>query len=294
MEKTSANQSGTDFYILAGQSNMDGEGFVADLPVHLGKTFKNAWIYNPNRRDDQQPKERQGRWERLRPGHGAGFRIENDTPVYSDLFGPELSLAEAMSERSANSPILFYKYAKGGASIHPDAGLEWGCWDPDYSRGNGINQWTHFCYHLHRSLKLAEESFGAVRPAGIFWLQGESDASHTRTIAEAYTRNLSRVLNKMREEIGDMTLPVITGQISDSTMGRGKQKTTYPFGDIVKLAQKEFAEQDRHAALVTAPEGHGFIDAWHYDSQTYIDLGYRFAKAIYELRNHQLNRDCPV
>lgn len=284
MKKSKVPQSGLNLYILAGQSNMDGEGYVDELPSHLNRVFDNAWIYNPNRNEDQQPVENRGFWEKLRPGHGSGFRTDGRRNYYSDKFGPELTFASRLLEKRPEQKILIYKYAKGGSSIHSDVATGWGCWDPDYHRGNGINQWTHFQHHFHRAIETAERKFGLAVPAGIAWHQGESDASHTRTIAEAYGEKLSGLLNKIREELSNRSLPIAVGQISDSMMGRGKRKQTYPFGDIVKSAQQRFVEQDNHVALVTAPENHGFIDAWHYDSQTYIELGYRFADGLMDLR----------
>jgi hypothetical protein len=121
-------------------------------------------------------------------------------------------------------------------------------------------------------------------PAGIVWHQGESDASHTRTIAKSYRVKLTVLMNKMREELHNATSPIVIGQISDSMMGRGKRKNTFPFGDVVKTAQRKFTENDDRSAIVAAPEGHKFIDAWHYDSQTYIELGERFANAMKELQ----------
>lgn len=286
MKKYEVTQPGLNLYILAGQSNMDGEGSVDDLPPHLNRVFDSAWIYNPNRRDDQNPVDDRGFWERLRPGHGPGFRTDGSRNYYSERFGPELSFASILLEKKPEQKILIYKYAKGGSSIHPDVTTGWGCWDPNYHHGNGINQWTHFQYHLHRALETAEKKFGrTVVPAGIAWHQGESDASQTRTIAEAYGENLSKVLNGIRKEVGYSVLRIAVGQISDSMMGRGKRKQTYPFGDIVKSAQRQFVEQDKHATLVKAPENHGFIDAWHYDSQTYIELGYQFADALMDLQH---------
>lgn len=280
-----ASISVIDLYILAGQSNMDGQGLVSDLPGFLSEIHDHAWIYDPNRRDDQQPIDDRGFWEKLKPGHGDGYQTDGKRSFLSDTFGPELSFVERLRDFNPEKKVLIFKYAKGGSSIHPDAATDWGCWHPDYNRGTGINQWTHFRHHLNRAIDMAEKRFGSVKPAGIVWLQGESDASHTRTIAEEYTGNLSRVLNRMREEARDLTLPVVVGEISDSMLVCGKRQQTYPFGDIVKTAQRQFAEQDKHAALVTAPENHGFIDAWHYDSQTYIDLGVRFADAMMDLRN---------
>jgi len=264
---------------------MDGEGIVGELPKRLDKIFENAWIYSPNRRDDQQPVDNRGFWEALRPGHGFGYSTDGSRGFHSGKFGPELSFASKLLENRPEHKVLIYKYAKGGSSIHPDAATDWGCWDPEYNRGNCINQWIHFQYHLHRAIETAEREFGRIVPAGIVWHQGESDASHTRTIANSYHKNLSVLMNRMRDELHDASLPIVIGQISDSMMGRGKRKHTFPFGDVVKTAQREFAENDDHAAIVAAPEGHGFSDAWHYDSETYIELGKRFANAMMDLEN---------
>jgi hypothetical protein len=284
METNEGVQSTVDFYILAGQSNMDGEGDVDKLPEGLNRTFGNAWIYSPNRRDDQQSVDDRGLWEALRPGHGDGYSTDGNRSFHSGKFGPELSFASKLLENRPEHKVLIYKYAKGGSSIHPDAATDWGCWDPEYNRGNCINQWTHFQYHLHRAIETAERKFGRIMPAGIVWHQGESDASHTRTIAKSYRVKLTVLMNKMREELHNATSPIVIGQISDSMMGRGKRKNTYPFGDVVKTAQRKFTENDDRSAIVAAPEGHKFIDAWHYDSQTYIELGERFANAMKELQ----------
>ncbi|CAN5223046.1 hypothetical protein BH23BAC3_BH23BAC3_33750 [soil metagenome] len=164
----------TDLYILAGQSNMDGEGFVNDLPAHLSDVQEGAWVYSPNRRDDQQPVDDRGFWEPLSPGHGAGYRTDGEKSFLSNRFGPELSFAKRLREQNPGRNILIYKYAKGSSSIHPDINTGWGCWDTDNTKGNGINQWSHFRHHLYRSIKKAEEAFGSLHPAGIVWHQGES------------------------------------------------------------------------------------------------------------------------
>jgi len=121
-------------------------------------------------------------------------------------------------------------------------------------------------------------------PASIVWLQGESDASHTRKIAKSYRENLTVLMNRIRDEIHICSLPIVIGQISNSMIGHGKRKNTFPFGDDVKTAKRKFMENDDRFSIVAAPGGHGFIDAWHYDSQTYIELGKRFSDVIKELK----------
>ncbi len=278
------NRANAHLYILAGQSNMDGMGSVGDLPAKLSTSQKDTWIYNPNRREDQQPVDDRGFWELFRPGHGSGYRTDGKKSYYSNSFGPELSFAVKMRKVKPERTILIFKYAKGGSSIHADAATEWGCWDPDYNRGNGINQWTHFRYHLHRSIDCAEKKFGKLHPAGILWHQGESDASHSKNIAEAYEENLRKVISAIYSEMDEPVLPVVIGEISESWKSEeSNDGKALRHVEIVQEAQRMFVEEEPLARLVSPPEGHGFIDAWHYDSQTYIDLGIRFADAIMEL-----------
>lgn len=269
-----------DLYILAGQSNMNGHGRIEDLPAGLQDIQRDVWIYNPNRRDDQQPIEDIGRWEELRPGHGAGFQADEKQNVHSNLFGPELSFAKYLKQNDPKKKIALFKYAKGGASIDPEAGSEWGCWDPEYNLGNGINQWTHFKHHLHRAEKIKPDSIDRFKPAGILWHQGESDASHSVEIAERYLQNLKNVIGKIRKELNAPELPCIIGQISDSDNSEHNENPVLPHCDKIQRAQRKFVKEDSHARLVKPPEDHGWTDPWHYDSETYIELGRRFAKAI--------------
>ncbi|MDR8391704.1 sialate O-acetylesterase [Aliifodinibius sp. S!AR15-10] len=293
-ERSSRSRTNEDpvtyhLYILAGQSNMDGMGFVSDLPSELNAPQEGTIIYNPTRRDDQQPVQDLGKWETLQPGHGYGHRFtqgDKVEQVLSDRFGPELSFARRLKELQPDQNIALFKYAKGGSSIHPDTPDDWGCWDPDFDINNGINQWTHFEYHYLRATN-KKDSFGQgtemeLKPSGIVWMQGESDAAYSEEIARAYSVNLAKVIRRIRSLTGIQNLPVVIGQISGT--GMEGSKPALPWAEIVQEAQQTFVEQDTNAALVQPPEGHGWLDAWHYDSETYLQLGKRFAEAMDRLR----------
>ena len=277
-----------DVYILAGQSNMDGLGFVSDLPDTLKTTLEMVPIYSPNRTEDEAETNEMGHWESLRPGHGFGYGIDSSGSMYSDRFGIELTFARRMLELDPNQPIALFKYAKSGASIHPDANV-YGSWLPDYKKGNGINQWDHFLFHFKRAMAVKDIDGDGVddvlRPAGILWLQGESDASHTSAIAESYLENLTRLMDAMRMEAGNPDLPIVISRISESNMGENGILLTY--GSIVQSAQATFADNDQNASFIDPPAGHGWVDPWHYDSQTYIDLGKHFADAMFSLKNQR-------
>jgi hypothetical protein len=290
-----ANIRTVHVYLLAGQSNMDGLGLISELPDAYKAPFEGVLIYNPNRRNDQDSIEDEGFWDALQPGHGSGYGFDSTGHKFSDKFGIELSFARTMREFQPEQAIALFKYAKGGASIHPDAANIYGSWNPDFDRGNGINQWDHFEHHFKRAMSVTDIDGDGVEeklvPAGILWLQGESDAVYTEEIAMQYGANLANLMSKMRELAGDPQLPIVIARISESMQGPNGVLLTY--GDIVRQAQASFAESDPYAAYIDAPDGHGWLDPWHYDSKTYLDLGVSFAKSILTLKtptNHDDNQ----
>lgn len=272
---------------MAGQSNMDGMGYNSKLPDELNTRQEETYIYNPNRKDDGQSPEDLGQWTVLEPGHGYGHRFIGDRgqerSIISNRFGPELTFAKRLKELRPSVNIALFKYARGGSSIHPGTTDDWGCWDPGYEK---INQWTHFKHHYRRSTAIDDiDGDGGkemLKPSGIIWMQGESDAAYSREIAEAYAANLKRVIHRIRQLTGNVTLPVVIGRIS----GAGRENSgvpALPWADIVQQAQADFVNQDENAALVSLPDDHGWLDPWHYDSTTYLELGIRFAEAVERL-----------
>ena len=124
-----------------------------------------------------------------------------------------------------------------------------------------------------------------LEPAGILWMQGESDASWTDSTAMHYQSNLKRLMDLIRAAFWTDDLPVVIGRISDS--GRATTGIVWPFGDIVRKAQYDFTADDPCAALVISTDEYDYSDPWHYDTAGYIDLGTRFAQSMMTLLNKQ-------
>jgi iduronate 2-sulfatase len=120
-------------------------------------------------------------------------------------------------------------------------------------------------------------------PAGIVWMQGESDAL-SEAVAKRYEANLKELMKRIREELAkagkaDDEIPVVIGQIADSKQD-AKDGKMMDFLEVVQAAQAGFVKNDGHAALVSGTSGYKFSDPWHYDSRAYIDLGTQFADAL--------------
>ena len=274
---------GKDFhvYYLGGQSNMDGYGHVKELPKELSGGVPQVWIFHGNTSADGTPADGNGKWSPLNVGHGVGFSSNGKTNKYSERFGAEITFSKRLSEVYPDRNIALIKYSRGGTSIDADTknAKRFGCWAPNWEGGNGdgtnINQYDHFLATMANARRDADiDNDGKADrliPAGIIWMQGESDASE-RKIAKRYKDNLTLLMYLIRKELGDMETKVVVGQIADWKV--------WPHRKIVRKAQVDFVNEDHNAVLVTSTDMYDNSDPWHYDSKGYLDLGVRFAEAV--------------
>ncbi|MDB4458847.1 sialate O-acetylesterase [bacterium] len=275
----------TDFYVyyLGGQSNMDGYGYVNQLPAAEARSQNDVMIFHGNTSPDRASVDGKGVWSQLKPGHGVGFKSDGKTNQYSNRFGVELTFAETMQKRFPDRRIAIVFYSRGGTSIDAAAAGGFGCWEPDFKGTAGVNQYDHFLAtvrHAYADTDIDNDGQSdRLIPAGIVWMQGESDAHHTPETAKRYQANLKRLMDLIRAAFRVDDLPVVIGRISYSK----KDPPSWKHGEIVREAQAEYVKADAAAALVTATDEYGYSDPWHYDSPGYIDLGRQFANATADL-----------
>jgi gluconolactonase len=275
-----------DLYYLGGQSNMEGFGSNSELDASNRSPVQDAWIYHSTPLPDQQPALGIGKWSVVQPGHGTGFTTDGTENRLSDRFGAEVSFARTLRALRPNRKIAIIKYARNGSSLDQSSADHWGCWEPDFEARTGafrnINQYDQFLATLRGALSVSDiDGDGTVDrlvPAGILWMQGESDATHGEQVAQAYEKNLKRLMDLMRSAMRSDDLPVIIGRISDSK--KGGADLIWKHGDIVRAGQASFVYNDKAAKLITDTDWYKYSDPWHYDTQGYLDLGAKFANAI--------------
>jgi len=286
-------------YYLGGQSNMDGYGTVAELPDQLRRPVAGVMIFHGNTAPDGVPEDGRGLWTELKPGHGRGFRSDGKTNTYSDRFGVEVTFARRLQELHPDARIALIKYSRGGTSIDIAAARNFGCWDPDFDGGDGagkgVNQYDHFLATLRRALAVrdidGDGEEDELIPAGIVWMQGESDAALDEACAQRYEANLKRLMDLLRAALREDDLPVVVGRISDS--GQDADGKVWDHGELLREAQAAFVENDACAALVTSTDEYGYSDRWHYNTAGYIDLGRRFAEAMSRLEAQHAGQPAP-
>jgi gluconolactonase len=283
---TSVQGDDFDLYYLGGQSNMEGFGRVEELDAAQRQTVADAWIYQATPAADQQPATGAGCWSPLQPGHGTGFVFDGRQNRLSDRFGVELSFARTLLSRRPGRKLAIIKYARNGSSIDARAAAHWGCWEPDFEAKAGnhrdLNQYDHFLATVREASLVSDIDGDGTKdrliPAGIVWMQGESDAMHSQEIAEQYRHHLKRLTDLMRAALRADDLPLVVGRISDSRRGQGD--AVWKYGETVRQAQAEVVGDDRSARLVTETDEYRYADRAHYDSQGYLQLGQRFAEAL--------------
>lgn len=274
-------------YYLGGQSNMDGYGYVAQLPADLNAPVPGVMIYHGNTSPDNSVVDGKGIWSVLQPGHGAGFRCDGDTNFYSDRFGVELTFAKKIRELIPDEKVALVKYSRGGTSIDTSAAGNFGSWFPDYRGGNGINQYDHFLATVKGALSSTDIDGDGLKdkliPSGILWMQGESDGNNEYA-ASIYKSNLKMIIDTIRYAFSAPDMSAVIGRISESH--NDTDSIVWTYGDIIRQAQADFVTEDGNAALVTSTDNYKYSDPWHYDSDGYIDLGEQFAIAMAKLRKH--------
>ncbi len=286
---SAATSVAADFhvYYLGGQSNMDGYGYVEQLPAELAGPVEDVLMFHGNTSPDGAAVDGKGIWAPLMPGHGVGFKSDGNSNRYSKRFGVEVTFARSIRKQFPNRRIAIIKYSRGGTSIDAEAAGEFGCWEPDFEGRDGINQYDHFLAAVRYAAADADiDDDGEpdrLIPAGIVWMQGESDAAHTPEIARRYEANLRRLMDLIRAAFRTDDLPVVIGRISYAT----SDPPSWEHGEIVRAAQASYVEKDANAALVVSTDDYDYSDPWHYDSAGYIDLGRQFATAMAKLESNE-------
>ncbi len=273
-------------YYLGGQSNMEGFGYVEELPATAATSSENVMIFTGQMAFDNETHGGVGIWQALQPGHGTGFKTDGETNELSDRFGPELLFGQTMAEREPGSKIAIIKYALGGSGLAQ--GVGYGNWHPDFSEGAGLNQYDHALKTLRNALAHTDIDGDGVAdrltPSGIVWMQGEADAYDSQAAADEYRENIERLMGLLRAALRVDDLPAVIGQITDS--GMSDDGSVMDYIETVQRAQQDFVSEDACAAYVTITDDLNYLDdGWHYDTDGFIRMGTAFAEAMGELES---------
>ncbi len=297
-------------YILAGQSNMEGQGFIAaEAKRNEGKGSLEYLVKQPATAAKFKPLvDDAGKWRTrddvfityldrsgpLTVGYGAGSNKEK--------IGPELGFGWVVGN-AADEPVLLIKCAWGGKSLGvdfrpPSSG------QPPYSLGEKqdaaikedpkiVGKYYHEMMDLTKAaLKNVKElvpgSDGKYVLAGFAWHQGWNDRVNEKFVPE-YEANMVNFIKDVRKELDAPNLPFVIAET-----GMTGPNEMHPRALALMKAQAAAAahpEFKGNAAFVKtqnfwrekedSPNSQGYH--WNCNAETYYLIGEGLGEAMLKL-----------
>lgn len=256
--------------LLLGQSNATGCGISSYLERNLGKEeyaryaegFPSVLI-NYCLDDHNATSE------------GEFVRVDMTCGATDGFFGPEVGIAEVLSEAYADETVVILKYTMSGYSLHHH-------WLSQGERGSIYEACLAFVRKYMDTLKTHDYD---ARIGAVLWMQGESDTTDYK--AERYYGNQRNFVSYLREDLSGYAeeggIYFIDAGISNSPYC----EPAYPTVNEAKL--RFSAESDMNLYFSTIDEGltvhlepEGDPDWGHYDSLSVLKLGHLFGERIVE------------
>lgn len=266
-------------FLLAGQSNMEGQGVVSldDPKNYNGGKGNLVWSMKSSQSADlmKHLKNERGEWvvrDDVQISFNVGGKVRKGglTVGYtgyggSSHIGPELQFGHVMGD-FFEEPVLLIKTAWGGKSLYVD-------FRPPSSGGKVGPFYTKMLEEIHAAL--AELKDQKYEIAGFVWQQGWNDMCTKPAIPE-YAQNLVNLVNDIRKEFGVPNLPVVVGELGNG--GPVKAGDMFEF----RKAQEEGTARIKNALFVKTeqfarpPEmspntGHGHH--WFGNAESYFLIG---------------------
>jgi hypothetical protein len=203
--------------------------------------------------------------------------------------GPELGIAEYLAKLSERR-IGIVKVAFEGTELAQTDRMDW---HPD-SKGE---LYARLLQNVRKAL-IDDSRPDRKCLAGIFWIQGESDAKSSGPgftlpqpyAADSYKTNLEHLISRLRTDLQVAELPVFVAALNtpeQDAIGR-----RFDFADTIKAAQSTVATALPRVYLV-ATEGLAMAsDRLHYSRPGQRMLGVRLGRAVEEAGTGWLQSDC--
>jgi hypothetical protein len=247
-------------YVFAGQSNMVGDSTQsAQLPLvdpKLAAEPTNVRFWGPNQ-------DFAGRWGPLQAP------TEIMEPSSHSGFGPEIGAAPLLAAGHPGTQVAIVKLARGGTNLYAD-------WNPRSDLGLYVRLVARV---LEAKRQLETDTGKAVRIAGFFWMQGESDAT-LRGPASWYQKNLTEFIASVRQDLHAPRMPFVIGRIVDLR----NVDFRFPYSGVVRDAQSRVAKTVPRTYLVSTDDlQRDSISPIHFDTRGTVDLGRRFVNRSFPL-----------
>ncbi|MHC4405796.1 MAG: sialate O-acetylesterase [Planctomycetota bacterium] len=278
-------------FILAGQSNMEGQGKIAADPERNGGKGSLEYLVNDPATASRfrHVVDEDGNWVVRNDvwiwylGRSGGLTVGYG--ARADRIGPEFQFGHVVGDY-LDDQVLLIKTAWGGKSLVKD-------FRPPSSGGEVGLYYTQMIRHVREVLANLEALFPAYQGqgyeiAGFGWHQGWNDGWKMEAVNQ-YEENLVHLIRDLRQELGARNLPVV---IANSGFGGWDQKIDRRLGIV--NAQLGVANRPELAGTVLTVETRGFFRPaevspsrqgyhWNGNAETYFLIGDCMGQAMKRL-----------
>ena len=285
-----------DVYLLAGQSNAGGHGYVSrefsqfspngdDGLAELGKSrylepqpdtlFLHWRGGNPTAAKPVLWDARTNGWIPLRAGYSMyGYQStqpdQTGAETVNHPFGAEITLAERLRQGRPGRKVAILKYSQGNTTLGTAAAP--GGWDPATGRTYQAGSLANAGHCYRGLLDLVNLGLGELSRRGhtfelrgLVWHQGESDSGLSATV---YKERLKEFIAAIRSDLGKPELPVVIGELIQSSYA------------TTRGAQRLAAAETPQAAFVSSVGLKGDSTTIHFDTTGQMELGRRYAERL--------------
>ena len=284
-----ANPESVHVYLLGGQSNMQGNGKLADLTPAQRTPPKNVFFWNGKA------------FEPLVPGKTRHGKKRH--------FGPEIGFASVMAKESEKTgrKVFLIKHSASGMPL--DSGWDGG--SPDNSSWKGdppapnrktfypglsANDPNQGKLYKNGMLPVYQKAIAAlksqgyqVKIRGFAWMQGEQD-SKAELSAGRYAKSLRRLRDRVAEDLGmahGKDLPFVFGQVLPHTPALKRFTARKMIRSQQAAADMDSGSHDAitNAQMVSTDNCPLNKDTVHYNAEGQMKLGAAFAKKLLQLES---------
>lgn len=249
-------------FIIAGQSNAEGETVLSQLPLYIKNTIKNSHLYSKVGGDTSTD---DGIWTTLQPC------VNTFTEVgFTGFGGIEISMAWRLQNLYGINPY-FVKAGYGATTLGFIPGVT--NWDPTITGA----------FSLYRKL-IDWYTSKAIRDIGVtftpffIWIQGETDAFTGNTaLANAYQTNLPALIAKVRTDLSAPTMPFIIFRLrTDMNTGYINQSTVIAAENAVAIAVPN--------TYIISNDDNPYFLGEHYSTLGYVTQGIQVADLYMQIK----------
>ncbi len=280
-----AGKSPVKVFVLAGQSNMEGQGFISGTQKGTLETVVKDPASAPR---FKHLVDMDGKWVKRDDvwcSYGNKGALTVGGFAAGGAIGPELGFGWVTGDYLENQ-VLLIKVAVGGTSLAGD-------WRPPGSGGKVGGWYTEMIRSVKEQLQNLKTDFPnydgkGFEIAGFGWHQGWQDGC-VQAMADEYEVNMINFIKDVRKDLGVANLPFVIG---GSGFGGWDQKVARRLQ--ISAAQQAAAQRPEFKGNVLYVETRGFFRPreqsptgfgyhWNCNAETYYLIGEGMGRAMVEL-----------